>query len=252
MTRDEQQLLQAIRAATCTVFFGGAGVSTESGIPDFRSPAGIYRAEHHYGARPESILSHSFFLAHPKIFYDFYREMMLYPQAYPNPAHRALATLEQAGLLHAVITQNIDNLHTRAGSQRVWELHGSVERNYCMKCGAFYDLTTLLSLGEIPYCPTCGGLIKPDVVLYEEPLSPSNVEGALADLAKADLLIVGGTSLNVYPAAGMLRAYHGKQLILINQEPTGWDPQATLLIRAPIGQTFQQVMEQYQIEKSGG
>lgn len=251
MTNDEQQLLQSLRDATRAVFFGGAGVSTESGIPDFRSSSGIYQAQQHYGARPETILSHSFFLAHPAIFYRFYKDMMLYPSALPNPAHHALASLEQSGHVHAVVTQNIDNLHARAGSQRVWELHGSVERNYCMKCGAFYDLAILLSLGEVPYCPQCGGLIKPDVVLYEEPLSPSILDGAIEDLSKADLLIVGGTSLNVYPAAGLLRAYTGKQLILMNQEPTAWDRQATLLIRTPIGQTFQRVMEQFEIEKSG-
>ena len=224
-----------IEASDNIVFFGGAGVSTESGIPDFRSEDGLYHQRFDYP--PEQILSHSFFYRRTEYFYRFYREKMLPLEAQPNAAHRKLAALEQAGKLRAVVTPNIDGLHQKAGSRRVYELHGSVLRNYCTKCGKFYSAEFIRDSAGVPHC-TCGGLIKPDVVLYEESLDSDTIEAAVDALQKADLLIVGGTSLTVYPAAGLLRYYGGRELVLINKSATQADGAATLLLRQPIGEVL--------------
>lgn len=223
------------------VFFGGAGVSTESGIPDFRSPDGLYAQKYAYP--PEHIISRSFFDAHPSEFFDFYCDRMLALDAQPNRAHRKLAELEQAGTLGAVVTQNIDGLHQKAGSQRVFELHGSVLRNYCMQCKAAYSVDDLLALRAqsadgVPRCPTCGGIVKPDVVLYEEPLDEPTMNGAVNAIAQADLLVVAGTSLTVYPAAGLIDFFTGSHLVIINRTPTPRDHQADLCIAANVGEVF--------------
>ena len=220
------------------VFFGGAGVSTESGIKDFRSVDGLYHQKFDYP--PEEILSSTFFFRNTEYFYQFYREKMLALDAEPNPAHRKLAEWEREGKLRAVITQNIDGLHQKAGSQQVYELHGSTLRNYCRRCGAFYDGWHIQNSKGIPRC-TCGGLIKPDVVLYEEALDEATLMGAIDAIAEADMLIVGGTSLTVYPAAGLIRYYRGNRLVLINRDETPYDDQADLVIRDPIGQVFAQL-----------
>lgn len=234
-----EQLQQWIDESRRIVFFGGAGVSTESGIPDFRSVDGLYNQQYAYP--PETILSHSFFERNPEEFYRFYHNKMLFPDAQPNAAHRKLAELEAAGKLTAVVTQNIDGLHQAAGSVRVYELHGSVHRNHCMKCGQFYDLAFVMEAQGVPRCPVCGGLIKPDVVLYEEPLDQKTMMGALRAIQEADLLIIGGTSLAVYPAAGLIQYYEGKRLVLINKSPTPYDSQADLLIAAPIGALMERI-----------
>lgn len=218
------------------VFFGGAGVSTQSGIPDFRSVDGLYAEKYNYP--PETILSYTFFMKQAEEFYIFYKNKMLFPDALPNKAHIALAYLEKIGKLKAVITQNIDGLHQAAGSKNVYELHGSVKRNYCMQCGKFFTLQEIQNAHNVPHC-TCGGMIKPDVVLYEEPLKDEVIRFAVASIREADLLIVGGTSLNVYPAAGMIDYYQGKALVLINQTPTRADSRADLVIRDPIGDVFE-------------
>lgn len=221
------------------VFFGGAGVSTESGIPDFRSTDGLYHQEYDYP--PETILSHTFFQREPKEFFRFYRNKMLELDAKPNPAHSKLARLEQIGKVKAVITQNIDGLHQLAGSKEVYELHGSVHRNYCMKCGKFYDARYMKEApGDIPKC-SCGGIIKPDVVLYEEALDQETIRKSITALSKADMVIVGGTSLVVYPAAGLLDYFNGKDLVLINKSATSRDRSAKLLIKMPIGEVFSQI-----------
>lgn len=221
------------------VFFGGAGVSTESGIPDFRSTDGLYHQEYDYP--PETILSHTFFQREPKEFFRFYRNKMLELDAKPNPAHCKLAQLEQVGKVKAVITQNIDGLHQLAGSKEVYELHGSVHRNYCMKCGKFYDARYMKEAqGDIPKC-SCGGIIKPDVVLYEEALDQETIRKSIAALSKADMVIVGGTSLVVYPAAGLLDYFNGEDLVLINKSATSRDRSAKLLIKMPIGEVFSQI-----------
>ncbi|MEG0167439.1 MAG: NAD-dependent protein deacylase [Ruthenibacterium sp.] len=217
------------------VFFGGAGISTESGIPDFRSQDGLYHQQYAYP--PETILSHSFFIAKPEEFYKFYREKMLVTGAKPNAAHLRLASLEKMGKLSAVITQNIDGLHQAAGSQNVLELHGSTLRNYCMKCGKFYDAAYLKNSTNVPHC-TCGGIIKPDVVLYEESLNGAVMDASVDALRKADLLIVGGTSLAVYPAAGLLRYYGGADIVVINKTVTSADAGATLVLHEPIGEVL--------------
>lgn len=214
------------------VFFGGAGVSTESGIPDFRSTDGLYHQQYRYP--PETILSHRFFLRDPEEFFHFYREKMLCPSARPNRAHRVLAQWEREGRLGAVITQNIDGLHQAAGSRNVLELHGSVQRNHCMECGRFFGLDAILESEDVPHCP-CGGILKPDVVLYEEPLDENVTRRAVQAIGEADLLMVGGTSLAVYPAAGMLRYYQGNRLVLINQSPTPMDEEADLLLPGRLG-----------------
>ena len=217
------------------VFFGGAGVSTESGIPDFRSVDGLYHQKFDYP--PETVLSHSFFYAHTDVFYRFYREKMLCPDVEPNAAHRRLAAWEREGKLLAVVTQNIDGLHQKAGSRVVYELHGSVLRNYCTRCGKFHGMEAVLNGTGIPRC-ACGGLLKPDVVLYEEPLDEQTVSDAVDAIGRADLLIVGGTSLTVYPAAGLLRFFRGKHLVLINRDATAYDGEADLILREPIGQVL--------------
>ena len=215
------------------VFFGGAGVSTESGIPDFRSQDGLYNMKYKYP--PEQIISHSFFMADPEEFFRFYRDRMIYPAAKPNAAHLKLAELERAGKLSAVVTQNIDGLHQRAGSRRVWELHGSVHRNHCMRCGRAYPVEFVRDSGGVPRC-ACGGIVKPDVVLYEEQLDGHTLQGALSDIQGADMLIIGGTSLAVYPAASLVNYYRGHRLVLINKSPTPYDAHADLVIAGPIGE----------------
>lgn len=226
-----------IEASDNIVFFGGAGVSTESGIPDFRSTDGLYHQKFEYP--PETILSHTFFYQHTEYFYRFYREKMLPLEAEPNAAHRALAALERAGKLRAIVTQNIDGLHQKAGSKNVYELHGSIWRNYCTKCGKSYSAEFIRDSGGVPHC-ACGGLIKPDVVLYEEGLDEKMIKGAVRAIAEADVLIVGGTSLTVYPAAGLIRYYGGNRLVLINRDETPYDGYANLIFREPIGQVLGQ------------
>lgn len=220
------------------VFFGGAGVSTESGIPDFRSEDGLYRQKYSYP--PEEIISHTFFVRNPEVFFEFYKDKMMALDAKPNPAHQALARLEQEGKLTAVITQNIDGLHQAAGSKNVLELHGSIHRNYCQKCGKFYDAAYVKTSKGIPRCE-CGGVIKPDVVLYEESLDARVLEGALEDIQQADLLIIGGTSLVVYPAAGLVNYYRGDRLVLINKSPTPYDRKADLVLTGSIGELLGQL-----------
>ena len=218
------------------VFFGGAGVSTESGIPDFRSVDGLYRQQ--YDEPPEAILSHTYFQRRTADFYRFYRAKMLCLDAQPNAAHRKLAELEAAGKLKAVVTQNIDGLHQAAGSQTVYELHGSIHRNYCTQCHAFYGPDFIAGGEGVPLCPVCGGLVKPDVVLYEEGLDQETVKGAVEAIRRADVLIVGGTSLVVYPAAGLINYYGGNRLVLINRDPTPCDAQADLVIHDSIGRVL--------------
>lgn len=221
------------------VFFGGAGVSTESGIPDFRSVDGLYHQQYDYP--PETILSHTFYRQNPEEFYRFYRNKMLFPHAKPNAAHQKLALWEQEGKLDAVITQNIDGLHQAAGSQTVYELHGSVLRNYCEDCGAFYDMTAVLNSQGIPKCSHCGGTIKPDVVLYEEGLNEQTLTAAIRSIQTANLLIIGGTSLAVYPAAGLIDYFQGDKIVVINKSPTPRDGNADLLLQGPIGEIFRQI-----------
>ena len=229
-----------IEASDNIVFFGGAGVSTESGIPDFRSTDGLYHQKFEYP--PETILSHTFFYQHTEYFYRFYREKMLPLEAKPNAAHLALAGLERAGKLRAVVTQNIDGLHQKAGSKNVYELHGSIWRNFCTKCGKAYSAEYIRDADGVPHC-ACGGLIKPDVVLYEEGLDEKTISGAVRAIAEADVLIVGGTSLTVYPAAGLIRYYGGKRLVLINRDETPYDGYANLIFREPIGQVLGQCVD---------
>ena len=236
MSKESDRFVQIIRDSRHIVFFGGAGVSTESGIPDFRSVDGLYNQQ--YDFPPETILSHSFYRKKPEEFYRFYHNKMLFPDARPNTAHRMLARLEEAGRLDAVITQNIDGLHQAAGSKNVYELHGSVLRNYCEDCHAFYDLAYIMKSKDAPRCDKCGGPVKPDVVLYEEGLDQDTVNGAVTAIRQADVLIIGGTSLAVYPAAGLIDYFQGKHLIVINMSPTPRDRFADLCIHEPIGQVF--------------
>ena len=233
MERDLQTLQDWISESRRIVFFGGAGVSTESGIPDFRSTDGLY--SQHYDYPPETILSHKFFVENPEEFYRFYREKMLCLTAKPNRAHLKLAKLEKAGLLAAVITQNIDGLHQAAGSRNVLELHGSVHRNYCQKCDRFFTAEEILQSTGVPRC-SCGGTVKPDVVLYGENLKDDTLLASVEALQNADCVIIGGTSLAVYPAAGLLRYYRGKRLVLINKTPTPYDSHANLLLAKSIGE----------------
>lgn len=236
------KLKEMIKESRSIVFFGGAGVSTESGIPDFRSEQGIYNTIHHYGCSPEEILSHSYFMRKTDTFYDFYKNTMIYPDALPNEAHKALAKLEEMGKLKAVVTQNIDGLHQLAGSKIVYELHGSVLRNYCMRCHKFYSLEEIMAMDGTPRC-SCGGIVKPDVVLYEEGLDGDTIEESIQAIAGADMLIVGGTSLNVYPAASFVRYYKGDKLVLINKSETGFDKYANLLIHDSIGKVLKAALE---------
>ncbi|MDR3069890.1 MAG: NAD-dependent protein deacylase [Propionibacteriaceae bacterium] len=233
-----KSLAEIIDSSRRIVFFGGAGVSTESGIPDFRSADGLYNAELGTTYPPETIISHSFFVKHPAEFYSYYAKNLIHPQAKPNPAHLALANLEALGRLSAVVTQNIDGLHQDAGSQVVYELHGSVRRNYCGTCHAFYGVAKIVQADPIPYCDVCGGLIKPDVVLYEESLNQVVMERAIAAIEAADTLIVGGTSLVVYPAAGLVDFFNGEDIVLINRDPTPADSLASCIVRDPIGQAL--------------
>lgn len=238
-TEKWRQLREIIAASDNIVFFGGAGVSTESNIPDFRSEQGLYQARHKYGYAPETMLSHSFFLSHPAEFFAYHLNEMIFPGAEPNAAHYALARLEQRGKLKAVITQNIDGLHQLAGNKRVLELHGSILRNYCLNCGARYGVEFMLEhRQEIPHCLDCGGVVRPDVVLYEESLDPATLSAAQKAMEQADVLIVGGTSLVVYPAAGLLHFFRGRRLVLINKSATDFDSRADLLIRGSIGQAL--------------
>lgn len=223
------------------VFLGGAGVSTASGIPDFRSANGIYKAKQAYGVPPETLLSSEFFYDYPEIFFDYYRKFLLYPDAKPNDAHKALAKLEQAGKLTAVITQNIDELHQRAGNRRVYELHGSVYRNHCVRCHRAFPLSAVTDTNGVPTCP-CGGVIKPDVVLYGEGLDPDVVSGAVREMRLADTLIVGGTSLAVYPAAGLIDYFRGRHLVLINLSATPRDSDADLCVHEKIEEALSFVL----------
>lgn len=233
-------LQQWIDESKRIVFFGGAGVSTESGIPDFRSQDGLYNQT--YDEPPETIISHSYFMRYPEKFYRFYRDKMIASTAKPNAAHLKLAELEQAGKLSAVVTQNIDGLHQDAGSKRVYELHGSVRRNDCMKCHTrFEGVDIILNSKGVPRCPKCGGMLKPDVVLYEEGLDTQTIYGAIDQIRRADMLIVGGTSLVVYPAAGLVDYYRGNKLVLINLQPTSLDTRADLVIAGRIGQVLGQL-----------
>lgn len=230
-----EKLKELVDGSNNIVFFGGAGVSTESGIPDFRSTDGLYHQQYDYP--PETILSHSFFMRNPEEFYRFYKNKMLCLDANPNMAHKKLAELEKAGKLKAVITQNIDGLHQAAGSKEVLELHGSVHRNYCMKCGKFYDAEYMLHAEGVPTC-SCGGMIKPDVVLYEEGLDMTVMSKSIQAIQNADVLIIGGTSLVVYPAAGLIDYYRGNKLVVINMSVTSQDKNADLVIQEPIGKVF--------------
>lgn len=243
-----EELKKIIEESRKIVFFGGAGVSTESGVPDFRSDDGLYNAKHRYGMSPEAMISHSFFLRDTNTFFEYYKQNLIYRDVLPNQAHLALAKLEAQGKLLGIVTQNIDGLHQLAGSKKIYELHGSVQNNTCMHCGAHYDLDYTMDEHHcvdgagrktwVPYCEKCGGIVKPDVVLYEECLDDTVLEGAVKAISQADTLIVGGTSLVVYPAAGLLQYFHGKHLVLINKSETSYDSQAELVIREPIGEVL--------------
>ncbi|WP_022748889.1 NAD-dependent protein deacylase [Lachnobacterium bovis] len=228
-----------IKESKSIVFFGGAGVSTESGIPDFRSVDGLYNQQYDYP--PETILSHTFFRKKTDEFYKFYRAKMLCPDVEPNITHKVLAKLEEKGKLTSVITQNIDGLHQKAGSKRVLELHGSTLRNYCEKCHKFFPVETIINSKDVPRCDNCGGIIKPDVVLYEEGLNEETLQNAISDLSNADMLIIGGTSLTVYPAANLIYYYQGNKLVLINKTPTPADKKANLCINSGLGSVFSQL-----------
>ncbi|MBO5166347.1 MAG: NAD-dependent protein deacylase [Lachnospiraceae bacterium] len=233
------RLREMIAASNNMVFFGGAGVSTESGIPDFRSVDGLYHQQYDYP--PETILSHTFYRRNTEEFYRFYKNKMLFLDAEPNAAHKKLAEWEKEGKLKAVITQNIDGLHQAAGNEKVWELHGSVLRNYCEDCKAFYDVNYIKGAEGVPICAKCGGTVKPDVVLYEEGLDDTTLKESVKAIRNADLLIIGGTSLAVYPAAGLIDYFNGKYLVLINKAPTPRDNMADLVIQGSIGEVFSAV-----------
>jgi NAD-dependent deacetylase len=240
---DEQvkQFAEWMKEYGDVVFFGGAGVSTESKIPDFRSVDGLYNQS--YSVPPETILSATYFYAHTDEFYRFYRDKMIFQDAEPNPAHTSLARLEQMGIVKAVITQNIDGLHQKAGSKEVLELHGSVHRNYCMKCRAFYGLDAIINSTGVPKCEKCGGTIKPDVVLYEEGLDSYILDRSVSHIRRAKVLVIGGTSLAVYPAAGLINYFRGSKVVLINRDATSRDSIADLIIRRPIGQVMKEALE---------
>lgn len=238
MGQDVEKLQELIDQHDRIVFFGGAGVSTESGIPDFRSVDGLYNQKYDYP--PETILSHTFFMRHPEEFYRFYRDKMLALDAKPNAAHKKLSELEAAGKLTGVVTQNIDGLHQAAGSKNVYEIHGSIHRNYCQKCGKFYDAAYVKNSKGVPHCE-CGGVIKPDVVLYEESLDENMIDKSIRAISQADTLIIGGTSLVVYPAAGFVDYFRGKHLVVINKSDTAKSVRAELTIAAPIGEVLSQI-----------
>lgn len=237
-----EELKKMIDESGRIVFFGGAGVSTESNIPDFRSANGLYNANTKYGMSPEALISHSYFMANMQNFFEYYKENMIFEDAEPNKAHIALAKLEKEGKLLAVVTQNIDGLHQKAGSKTVYELHGSVRKNRCMDCGREYSLEYIMDpdncKGSVPHCSACGGVVKPEVVLYEEGLDDATVRGAVMAIAEADMLIVGGTSLVVYPAAGLINYFRGNHLVLINRDSTPYDNQADLVIHDSIGKVL--------------
>ena len=238
----EKKLKEMIDECEHIVFFGGAGVSTESNIPDFRSESGLYNAIQTYGESPERMLSHSFFVNNTETFFDYYKNNLIYLDAKPNAAHKALAKLEKEGKLDAVVTQNIDGLHQEAGSKKVYELHGSVHRNYCMDCNEFYDVNYIMDDANctdgIPRCKKCGGIVKPDVVLYEEALDETQITGAVNAISNADMLIIGGTSLAVYPAASFVQYFRGKHLVIINKQATPQDGRADLVIHDAIGKVL--------------
>ena len=234
------QLQEIIDTSENIVFFGGAGVSTESGIPDFRSESGIFKSLEKYGDTPENLVSHSYYMDHTEEFFDYYKENLVFKDALPNPAHLKLAELEKTGKLKAVITQNIDGLHQKAGSKNVLELHGSIHRNYCQICNKKYDLDYILQSEGIPKCE-CGGIVKPDVVLYEEPLNNAVLNFSVDYISRAETLIIGGTSLVVYPAAGLINYFNGRNLVLINKSETPYDDLATLVINDAIGETLSQI-----------
>ena len=238
MNTEIEKLTQILRDSNNIVFFGGAGCSCESGIPDFRSASGLWNEKLKINLTPEQLVSHTMFMKYPKEFFEFYRDKLIYPDAKPNAAHIALAKLEEMGKLKAVVTQNIDGLHQAAGSKHVYELHGSVLRNYCVKCHAFYDEKFILESKVVPTCTKCGGNVKPDVVLYEEGLDDNVIRGAIAAISKADTLIIGGTSLVVYPAAGLINYFGGKNLVLINKSSTSADNKADLVIHEAIGKVL--------------
>lgn len=238
MEQDVEKLQELIDQHDRIVFFGGAGVSTESGIPDFRSVDGLYNQKYDYP--PETILSHTFFMRHPEEFYRFYRDKMLALDAKPNAAHKKLSELEAAGKLTGVVTQNIDGLHQAAGSKKIYEIHGSIHRNYCQKCGKFYDAAYVKNSKGVPHCE-CGGVIKPDVVLYEESLDENMIDKSIRAISQADTLIIGGTSLVVYPAAGFVDYFRGKHLVVINKSDTAKSVRAELTITAPIGEVLSQI-----------
>ena len=238
MNTEIEKLTQILRDSNNIVFFGGAGCSCESGIPDFRSASGLWNEKLKINLTPEQLVSHTMFMKYPKEFFEFYRDKLIYPDAKPNAAHIALAKLEEMGKLKAVVTQNIDGLHQAAGSKHVYELHGSVLRNYCVKCHAFYDEKFILESKGVPTCTKCGGNVKPDVVLYEEGLDDNVIRGYIADISKADTLIIGGTSLVVYPAAGLINYFRGKNLVLINKSSTSADNKADLVIHEAIGKVL--------------
>lgn len=236
MKNDKEQLASWIKESRSIVFFGGAGISTESGIPDFRSAAGIYQMEKESPYSPEEILSRSFFNHHPEVFFDFYKTKMIHPEARPNSAHNLLAELEQSGLLSAIVTQNIDGLHQMAGNNKVLELHGSIHRNYCMDCRRLHSLDEVMNSPEVvPHCRACGGIVKPDVVLYGESLDDSVIRDSVNAIAEADLLLIGGTSLTVQPAAHFVTYFQGKYTVLLNASSTAYDHRADLIITEPIG-----------------
>lgn len=236
-------LKDIINASDNIVFFGGAGVSTESNIPDFRSAGGLYSEKGKGRFTPEEMLSHTFFMKYTEDFFDYYKTRLVHREAKPNNAHIALAALEQMGKLKAVITQNVDGLHQQAGSKEVLELHGSVHRNYCTRCGKFFNLEYVMDSPGVPKCDSCGGLVKPDVVLYEESLDMDTLDKSIKYISGAEVLIVAGTSLTVYPAAGLVSYYSGKRLVLINKTPTPYDWQANLIINGQIGETLKACMD---------
>ena len=237
------ELAEIIKNSDNIVFFGGAGVSTASGVPDFRSSDGLYSKKLGKNFTPEEAVSHSFFVKHTDEFYEFYKKNLIYPEAKPNACHIALAKLEEMGKLKAVVTQNIDGLHQEAGSKKVYELHGSVLRNNCMDCHKFYDVSHILEADGVPVCTECGGIVKPDVVLYEEGLDNEVISGAVSSIANADVLIIGGTSLIVYPAAGFIDYFRGSKLVLLNKSQTMADRRADLLINDDIAKVMQETME---------
>lgn len=241
----KENLKDIIKRSNNIVFFGGAGVSTESDIPDFRSENGLYKTKRNKSYSPEEMLSHSFFINHKEDFYEFYKSKMIYANAKPNLAHMALAKLESEGKVKAVITQNIDGLHQMAGSKNILELHGSIHRNYCMDCGKKFSLDYVMKSKDIvPYCDSCGGTVRPDVVLYEEGLDMNVINNAIDYISKAEVLIVGGTSLVVYPAAGLLKYFGGNTLVLINKSATPYDNEADMVIRDNIGKTLWKALEE--------